>query len=117
MRPTRIAVAMTVLWSLACAARVRPGPPVVTPAGVRFVVAHAQARSVAIAGTFNEWSATPLAPGSAPGTWTITLPLPPGDHRFMYVIDGTEWMSPPHAGEYEEDGFGARNGVIGVPPR
>jgi 1,4-alpha-glucan branching enzyme len=115
----RIALGLAVIVSVACAARMQPGAPVSTSSGVRFVMTHDRARAVAVAGTFNEWSATatPLARGATPGVWTATVPLPPGDQRFMYVIDGSEWLSPPHADEYEDDGFGAKNGVISVRPR
>jgi 1,4-alpha-glucan branching enzyme len=117
-RLTRIALITAVTASVACAARLRPAAPAQTPSGVRFVVQRSTARTVAVAGTFNEWStsAHPMHAATS-GIWTATVPLPPGDHRFMYVVDGAEWVSPPHADEYEDDGFGSRNGVISVPPR
>jgi 1,4-alpha-glucan branching enzyme len=118
-RLTRIALVTAIAAAVACAARLRPAAPAPTAAGVRFVVQRPGARSVAVAGTFNEWSAAahPMTATDTIGIWTATVPLPAGDHRFMYVVDGTEWVSPPHADEYEDDGFGSRNGVINVPPR
>ena len=47
---------------------------------------------------------------------TIIVPLPPGEHAFMYVVDGAQWMSPPLASDYVDDGFGAKNGVVVVKP-
>ena len=32
------------------------------------------------------------------GVWTIVVQLPPGEHLFMYVVDGTQWISPPLRG-------------------
>jgi 1,4-alpha-glucan branching enzyme len=89
----------------------------VTPAGVRFLFVHAEARSVAVAGTFNQWSASshPLTRDRTNGVWTLVVALPPGDHLFMYVVNGTEWLSPPHADYHVDDGFGSRNGVVVVP--
>jgi 1,4-alpha-glucan branching enzyme len=118
-RLTRIALVTSITASVACAARLLPAAPMPTAAGVRVVVQHAGARTLAVAGTFNDWStsAHPMIAAAADGIWTATVPLPPGDHRFMYVVDGTEWISPPHADEYDDDGFGSRNGVISVPPR
>jgi 1,4-alpha-glucan branching enzyme len=92
------------------------GAPVVTPGGVRFVLVRAEAKSVALAGSFNSWSASshPLARTKPNGPWAIVVPLPPGEHAFMYVVNGTEWVSPPMAGDYVDDGFGARNGIVVV---
>jgi 1,4-alpha-glucan branching enzyme len=89
-------------------------PPVMTPGGVQFAVMLREARSVAVAGNFNQWAAAshPLARQSASGVWTAIVKLPPGEHLFMYVVDGTQWISPPAAEDYADDGFGARNGVV-----
>ena len=90
-----------------------------TPSGVRFVLMNREARSVALAGSFNQWSASshPLAREGSRGVWTIVVPLPPGEHLFMYVVDGTQWISPPLAEDYVDDGFGAKNGVVVVQPK
>lgn len=101
-----------------CAATFRPAAPVVTPSGVRFVLMRPEAGSVALAGGFNQWSASShlLAREGSRGLWAVVVPLPPGEHLFMYVVDGTEWISPPLAGDYVDDGFGAKNGVVVVRP-
>jgi 1,4-alpha-glucan branching enzyme len=98
--------------SLSCATTMTRGP-VVTPDGVRFMLAHATAKSVSIAGDFNDWSTAthPLARNGS-GTWSAVVALPPGDHKFMFVVDGTEWLVPPQAEDYVDDGFGSRNGVV-----
>lgn len=101
-----------------CAGRMAPAAPVATPSGVRFVLMQPGARSVALAGSFNQWSATsyPLVRDGSRGLWTVVVPLPPGEHLFMYVVDGTQWISPPLAEDYVDDGFGAKNGVVVVRP-
>jgi 1,4-alpha-glucan branching enzyme len=102
----------------ACAPPLWLSPPVVTAGGVRFAVAHASARMVALAGSFNGWStsAHPLTLERQRGLWTVLVELPPGEHQFMYVVDGTEWISPPFAEDYADDGFGSRNGIVVVRP-
>ena len=92
-------------------------PPSATPAGVRFAMMQPEARSVALAGSFNQWSTSshPLTRENARGLWIAVVPLPPGEHLFMYVVDGTEWMSPV-ADEHVDDGFGSKNGVVVVRP-
>jgi 1,4-alpha-glucan branching enzyme len=103
--------------SLSCAAR-PPATTAVTPDGVRFALARPEAASVAIAGNFNDWSTSshPMSRSGSSGPWTAVVPLPPGEHTYMFVVNGTEWISPPLAEDYVDDGFGARNGVVVVRP-
>ena len=119
----RIAVGISV--DLAAPARARsgglelerPGPlaPVVTAQGVRFRYRAAQARTVALVGGFNGWDAhrSPLAGPGEDGVWETVVPLAAGVWRYAFLVDG-QWVSPPDAPRYEEDGFGGRNGVIHV---
>lgn len=112
-RPIRTAwLAGLAAVSVSCAATVARAP-LVTPDGVRFTLEHAAAKSVSIAGDFNDWSASahPLMRNGS-GRWTAIVALPPGEHKFMFVVDGTEWVVPPLAEDYVDDGFGSRNGVV-----
>jgi 1,4-alpha-glucan branching enzyme len=88
--------------------------PAITPAGVRFSVVRPEAQTVAVAGTFNQWSTSShmLIRSETRNVWTIVVPLPPGEHVFMYVIDRTQWITPPMADDFVDDGFGSKNGVI-----
>jgi len=99
-----------------CATARRPAAPVVTPEGVRFVLMQPEAREVALAGSFNGWSTSshPLTGERSSGLWTIVVALPPGEHLFMFIVDGAQWVSPPLAEDYVDDGFGSRNGVVVV---
>jgi 1,4-alpha-glucan branching enzyme len=105
--------------SASCAASLRPTLPAVTPSGVRFMFTSRDARSVALAGSFNQWSTSTnlLGQSGSRGVWTVVVSLPPGEHLFMYVVDGTKWISPPLAEFYTDDGFGAKNGVVVVHPK
>ena len=118
MRKAFVAATIAAGVSVSCAASIAPAAPVVTPAGIRFALMRPEARSVALAGSFNQWSSSshPLARERSRGAWTIIVSLPPGEHLFMYVVDGTEWLSPPLAEYYVDDGFGAKNGVVVVRP-
>ena len=113
-----LALTLASIASGSCAARISPAAPIVTPAGVRFVLMRSEATTVALAGNFNQWSASshPLAREKSRGLWTIVVALPPGEHLFMYVMDGTQWISPPVAEDYVDDAFGAKNGVVVVRP-
>ena len=106
-----LAVAALVLWI------VRPWTPervasrdAVT---VRFVLVAPGAQHVSLAGTFNHWDprATPLVRAGSGDLWTATLSLPPGQHQYAFVVDGTRWVPDPTAPAID-DGFGRRNSVL-----
>ncbi|HLQ67885.1 MAG TPA: isoamylase early set domain-containing protein [Gemmatimonadales bacterium] len=80
---------------------------------VRFVLVAPGARHVSLAGTFNHWDprATPLVRSGAGDLWTATLSLPPGQHQYAFVVDGTRWVPDPTAPAVD-DGFGRRNSVL-----
>ncbi|HSG80877.1 MAG TPA: isoamylase early set domain-containing protein [Gemmatimonadota bacterium] len=124
LRPHIVRVAPA--WGLAAAASAalvllptmqRPAPPT-QPFGtatifVQFALKAPGARSVAVAGDFNEW--TPklrLRDIDGDGVWTGRLALRPGLHQYMFVIDGALWMTDPHAERYLDDGFGNQNAVV-----
>ena len=53
---------------------------------------------VSVVGTFNDWQ-----PGRhelkprRDGTRTVSVPLPPGDHRFRYLASDGIWLDDEHA--------------------
>jgi hypothetical protein len=84
---------------------------------VRFELRAPEARAVAVAGDFTEWRADVIPLSRRPdGTWTATVPLGVGEHRYQFVVDGERWVPDP-ATEAVEDGFGGRNSVIVVGPK
>jgi 1,4-alpha-glucan branching enzyme len=109
------AVLAAAVVSASCAAAMVRAP-VVTPDGVRFTLANATAKSVSVAGNFNEWSAAANPLARSGKLWTAVVTLPPGEHLFMFIVDG-KGIVPPLAEDYADDGFGSRNGVVIVRPR
>ena len=85
---------------------------------VRFQLIAPEAQQVAIAGSFSEWQpdALPLVKEDG-GVWSITLPLPLGEHEYQFVIDGERWVPDPKAHAQVDDGFGGTNSVVIVGPR
>jgi len=83
---------------------------------VQFVLADKSARSVTVAGDFNDWKvdSTPLIDTDGDGVWTGLVALRPGQHKYMFVIDGKRWVTDPEAERYIDDGFGMRNAVVTV---
>jgi hypothetical protein len=85
---------------------------------VRFELEAPQARTVSVAGSFNGWRVGALTMvRDARGMWSATAPLPLGEHRYEFVIDGTRWVPDPTAHAEVDDGFGGRNSVIVVGPK
>ncbi len=96
---------------------VDPGAgPTIVEEGVRFSFYSTRVNSVAIAGSFNNWSSTadPLFDREGTGMWTIMLPLTSGRYEYKFVIDDEKWISDPGNGDLVDDGFGGNNSVIVV---
>ncbi len=86
---------------------------------VRFELVAPTADRVFLAGSFNDWQAdgVQLTRNAETGVWTGTVPLRPGEHQYMFVIDGAEWIPDPDAHAQVDEGFGQTNSVIVVGPR
>jgi hypothetical protein len=85
---------------------------------VRFELAAPRAHSVSVAGSFNGWRVGALTmTRDAAGMWSVTVPLPVGEHRYDFVVDSTQWVPDPTAHAQVDDGFGGRNSVIVVGPK
>ncbi len=93
-----------------------PLTPYQVNGGVEFSLVVSDAESVAVVGNFNGWSHTahPLAQVEE-DFWSGTVPLSRGEHVFMFVVNDEEWVVPPLADDYVDDGFGQKNGVVVVP--
>jgi hypothetical protein len=76
---------------------------------------HATAKSVSIAGTFNDWrpgASEMLSVGN--GRWFKELVLPPGTYEYRFIADG-EWMADPLVPETIPNPFGGVNSILIVP--
>jgi anti-sigma factor RsiW len=98
-----------------------PGPAstgAASPVLVRLVVLQPGARTVQVAGDFNEWNPARTALEQiSDGAWAVTIPLKPGRYEYMFVVDGQRWIADPFAAEQNDDGFGSRNAVLDVRPQ
>ena len=92
----------------------RPPGPTETPDGWVFRYQDPDAERVHLVGSFSEWNpeAFALLRADDRGLWSVTVDLPPGIYEYAYVVDGGEWVAPPEAAMYVDDGFGNRNGVL-----
>lgn len=79
--------------------------------------ANTPLKSVAIAGTFNNWNREAnLLTSSGAGQWKTTLRLPYGKHSYKFVLDGERWVTDPNAARNEDDGSGNQNSVLMLLP-
>jgi 1,4-alpha-glucan branching enzyme len=81
---------------------------------VRFEFNHPTAKTVCVAGTFNQWdpAAKSMHP-SGKGHWQKETALVPGTYEYCLVVDG-QWMPDPLAKETVPNPFGGRNSVLNV---
>lgn len=96
-----------------------PTPALGAEEGIaQFVARFPDAHSVAVVGSFNDWSAesTPLSDDDHDGVWNANVILPTGQHEYMFVVDGERWVVDPLAGRYVDDGFGQQNAIVIVRP-
>jgi len=91
-----------------------PLPPANPKIKVTFVLPEPEARHVALAGEFNNWSpdATPMK-RQADGLWETTLALAPGRYEYKFVVDG-QWIPDPRARESVGNQQGTLNSVVEV---
>jgi hypothetical protein len=89
--------------------------PVESVVFVQFVLDAPTATSVAVAGDLSEWEPEyALEDADGDGVWTGRVPVKPGVHTYMFLIDGSSWQTDPNAGRYQDDGFGGQNAVLAV---
>ncbi|HUS09861.1 MAG TPA: alpha/beta fold hydrolase [Pyrinomonadaceae bacterium] len=96
--------------------RSQPNPQTTTsPASITFRLQdHPNAKSVALAGTFNNWDiqSTPMSRKGA--DWSVTIKLPPGTYQYKFVVDKNRWTVDPQNSKTKDDGEGHMNSVLDV---
>lgn len=81
---------------------------------LRFVYIDENASSVAVAGDFSDREPIELSRQTINGeqVWTGLVSMSRGEHNYMFVKDGKQWVTDPLAPVQREDGFGNKNAVI-----
>jgi len=80
----------------------------------RFVVYLPESSQAQIVGTFTNWQPVPMERIGASGYWTLTLPVPGGEHRYSYLVEDGRQIADPTVVAKEQDDFGGENSVIEV---
>lgn len=82
---------------------------------VQFLYEAPGAASVSVGGDFDGWSGSfELADADGDGVWSGRVPVRPGVYTYMFLLDGSTWVTDPGAERYTDDGFGNRNAVLAV---
>lgn len=81
---------------------------------MRFVYFDEEADQIEVAGDFSGWDPIELRQEmiGERRVWTGLVPLQRGEHRYMFIRDGEEWLTDPLADVQQDDGFGNKNAVI-----
>ena len=82
---------------------------------VVFVTLYPRAKSVQVAGDFNDWqpTKTSMEKVGSSGVWQTKLKLPSGKYRYRLVVDG-QWQQDPYNEQTELNPFGGFNSVVEV---
>ncbi|HEV8693021.1 MAG TPA: isoamylase early set domain-containing protein [Lysobacter sp.] len=77
--------------------------------------AHA-ASSVLLVGDFTHWQRSPVSLRKhSDGIWRVAVSLPPGEHRYRFLVDG-EWRDDPECKLQVPNPFGSQDSVVQVSP-
>jgi hypothetical protein len=108
-------------WSLARSRAAGSAPRVAAaaapgaPSLVTFVFMAPAARTVAVAGDFDNWDRTLLPMRrDASGLWRLDVPLAPGRYQYAFVVDGRRFVADPAAPPALGDDFGQPTSVVTV---
>jgi len=80
----------------------------------RFVIHRPDANQVEITGSFTKWQNLPMKRVGDMGYWEISLDIPKGEHRFIYVLDGQQRLPDPTIPGRERDDFGGENSILSI---
>jgi len=94
-------------------ARALPMGVEVSQSGVKFRAQFPGAKSVHVAGDFNEWNPQKgaMLDTEGQGIWSKVLRLKPGTYQYRFVVDG-QWKEDPNNPHKVETPFGVMNSVI-----
>jgi hypothetical protein len=84
---------------------------------VQFRLEAPEASRVTLAGSFTDWQPLHDLHQTAPGVWSVMVPLTPGVYDYTFVIDGSDWIPDPHAPQVPDSFGGTNSRLTLLPPR
>lgn len=70
------------------------------------------AKSVFLAGSFNNWDATALQMTKKGDVFEAKLDLKNGEYQYKFVLNGETWITDPENGDRADDNYGGKNSVL-----
>lgn len=80
----------------------------------RFIIRQKGITKVEITGSFTDWQKVSLLPTGSDDYWEVTLPVPDGEHRYSFIVDGSKRLPDPTVLVRETDDFGTVNSIINI---
>jgi hypothetical protein len=80
---------------------------------VRFELEAEGASDVRLAGSFTGWEASHEMAPISDGRWSVTVPMEPGVHDYVFLVDGETFVADPWAPRVS-DGFGGFNSRLAL---
>ncbi len=81
--------------------------------GILFQTLAKKARSVEVAGDFNNWIPEAMYCRGTTALWQLVVPMPTGSYRYKFIVDG-EWQIDAAQKEQRENPFGTLDSLIQV---
>ncbi len=80
-----------------------------------FTITAAPGRTVALAGSFNDWdpAAAPMKDADSSGCYRCTVSLKPGSYEYKFVVDDV-WILDDENPNFSANDFGTLNSVLVV---
>ncbi|BDQ37290.1 hypothetical protein SYK_16500 [Pseudodesulfovibrio nedwellii] len=95
-----------------------PGTDGLQLSTVKFVMYDGgmSAQNVSVVGSFNGWKSdrSVMWYSVEAGAWVLEAELPPGDHEYLFLVNGKNLVPDPLAPLTRDDGFGNRNSIMFV---
>ncbi|MBU2614034.1 MAG: isoamylase early set domain-containing protein [Elusimicrobia bacterium] len=79
---------------------------------VKFVVINRNAETISIVGDFNKWDKNANKLIKNGDKWLLEMNLRPGRYQYMFVVNGSDWVTDQKARETIDDGFGQSNSIL-----
>ncbi|MEW5906369.1 MAG: hypothetical protein AB1734_06270 [Elusimicrobiota bacterium] len=70
----------------------------------KFSLKAKDASEVRLVGDFNKWDPAALKLVKKDGNWETIVPLPPGEYRYAFIVDGDQSADPSNPETAERDG-------------
>jgi 1,4-alpha-glucan branching enzyme len=80
----------------------------------RFIIYRPDISSVQLTGSFTGWQPTAMHRIGDSGYWEVEMALPDGEHRFAYLLEGSQRIADPTIPARERDDFGGENSILRV---